>query len=321
VNAIDQPARGPAATVEDGLYYQSWYALARASDLKAGALLGLDFLGTRVVLYRDANGAPVVQSAYCPHLGADLSVGDLCEGEVRCAYHHWRFDPEGRCTAIPTGEKIPAIARIYNYPTAEAWGLIWAFNGESPLFELPRFQAAAEDELIYRTYERGLRNVDHWVSISNAVDFQHLRSVHGVPEAAMPKELDVGPYHLQYEVRHGPREQDGRITGTNSFALRVKVDGIERFMLVSNAPVRPGVSRAFYVVCVRTAEGLSPEAVEERLAGFAAQAVKLYEEDAPVLDTIRFRGLRGSALVGSDRHIARYLRYVGDFPRARPFDC
>jgi phenylpropionate dioxygenase-like ring-hydroxylating dioxygenase large terminal subunit len=81
-------------------------------------------LGTRVVLYGDPARTVRVQSAYCPHLGADLSVGELVDGQIRRAYRHWRFDGAGRCVDIPTGVKIPPGAKIWTYPSAEAWGLI-----------------------------------------------------------------------------------------------------------------------------------------------------------------------------------------------------
>jgi hypothetical protein len=41
-------------------------------------------------------------------------------------------------------------------------------------------------------------------------------------------------------------------------------------------------------------------------------------EDEPILESMRFR--RGT-LVASDRHLARYFRYVSEFPRAAPPDC
>ncbi len=95
-----------------------------------GQVFGRDFLGTRVVLYRDAAGKIVVHSAWCPHLGADLSVGALVDGQLCCAYHHWRFDAAGACVHIPAGDKIPPGAKIATLPSAEAWGLVWVFNGD-----------------------------------------------------------------------------------------------------------------------------------------------------------------------------------------------
>src|SRR5580765_86978 len=104
-------------------FHQSWFPLALASELQAGQVLGRDFLATRVILYRDAAGKAVVQGAYCPHLGADLSVGEVVGGQIRCAYHHWKFDGGGQCVDIPAGDRIPPGARVATYPSAEAWGL------------------------------------------------------------------------------------------------------------------------------------------------------------------------------------------------------
>ena len=101
-------------------FHQSWFPVALAGDIGPGRATGRDFLGTRVVVYRDAAGKAVVQGAYCPHLGADLSVGEVVDGQIRCAYHHWRFDGGGRCVDIPAGDRIPPAARIPTYPSAEA---------------------------------------------------------------------------------------------------------------------------------------------------------------------------------------------------------
>ena len=119
----------PTLKDDPGAYFQAWYPIHVSASLAQGQLIGRDFLGTRVILYRDKDGRAVVQSAYCPHLGADLSQGELIGGEVRCPYHHWQFGADGKCTKIPPQPNIPAAARIYNYPTEEKWGLVWAFNG------------------------------------------------------------------------------------------------------------------------------------------------------------------------------------------------
>ena len=56
---------------------QCWYPLALASELMAGEVLGREFLNGKVVLFRTQNGEPHVMSAYCRHLGADLSIGTV----------------------------------------------------------------------------------------------------------------------------------------------------------------------------------------------------------------------------------------------------
>jgi phenylpropionate dioxygenase-like ring-hydroxylating dioxygenase large terminal subunit len=49
-------------------------------------------------------------------LGADLTVGQRVEGQIRCAYHNSWFDAAGTCVQIPTGDKIPPGAKIFRYP-------------------------------------------------------------------------------------------------------------------------------------------------------------------------------------------------------------
>src|SRR5271163_2717295 len=99
-------------TATEAGFHRCWYPVALGGELASGSVIGRDFLGTRVVVYRDAAGNPVVQSAWCPHLGADLSVGQIADGRLRCPYHHWSFDTDGTCANIPAGDKIPPSARI-----------------------------------------------------------------------------------------------------------------------------------------------------------------------------------------------------------------
>jgi phenylpropionate dioxygenase-like ring-hydroxylating dioxygenase large terminal subunit len=44
-------------------FHQSWFPVGLASELDNGAVIGVDFLGTCVVAYRDGSGRAVVQSA------------------------------------------------------------------------------------------------------------------------------------------------------------------------------------------------------------------------------------------------------------------
>ncbi len=309
--------------LEDGNYYQTWYPIHLARELKPGQIVGKEFLGTRIILYRDAAGRAVTQSAYCPHVGADLACGELIEGEVRCAYHHWRFGPDGKCTDIPTGDKIPPGARLHNYPTAEKWGLIWAFHGDKPSFGVPAIPEVEEEDFVGITGERGERPIDHWLSTSNAFDFQHLRALHGLPHQAEPKEIDETPHSLEYgRGQNGPFRHHGKVTGTNTFAHCVKTPQGEHFMLVSSAALALGKSLSFYVVGVRksVAAEMSAPQLEAHLDQLVANAVKLYTEDEPVLFSIRFRGPAEGNWVGADRHLAHYFRYLREFPQARPFD-
>jgi phenylpropionate dioxygenase-like ring-hydroxylating dioxygenase large terminal subunit len=289
-------------------FHRSWYPLCLADDLAAGAAIGRDFLGTRVVAWRDTAGKPVVQSAWCPHLGADLSVGQVVDGRLRCAYHHWSFDGAGACAHIPTGDKIPDAARIFTYPAEEQWGLVWAFNGERADFPVPRIPDAEPDSIDHEANARGERPWETWVAVSNGVDFQHLRTLHGLPVTSMPDELEVGAGGIGFRVESPYHLQHGRITGTNTFAQHLRVGSQEMFQLFTGTPIEPGRSNGFFVVGV-------PKGEAGRLPEVRTMVDKLNAEDAPILSTIRFR--RG-LLTASDRHLARYFKYVDEFPTFLP---
>ena len=89
------------------------------------------------------------------------------------------------------------------------------------------------------------------------------------------------------------------------------------FMLFSGAPIAHGHTLGFYVYGVRDT-GQGREGAAERLSELGDFVRQLIAEDAPVLDTIRFRP---RVLVASDRHLARFLKYVREFPRALPLDA
>jgi len=290
-------------TAEAG-FHRSWYPVTLARELLPGAVIGRDFLGTRVVTYRDPTGKPVVQSAWCPHLGADLSLGQIATGRLRCPYHHWSFDTEGTCANIPTGDKIPTAARIFTYPSEQAWGLVWAFNGERADFAVPRIPGAEESTIVHQAHERGRRPWDTWVAVSNGVDFQHLQTLHGLPATSMPDQLEVEAGGIEFRVESAYHLQHGRITGTNTFAQHLRIAGNDMFMLFAGAPIEPGSSSGYVVVGV-------PAGSDEKLPAVRAMVDRLNEEDTPVLSTMRFR--RG-LLTASDRHLARYFKYVEEFP-------
>jgi phenylpropionate dioxygenase-like ring-hydroxylating dioxygenase large terminal subunit len=290
--------------------HRVWAPVALASEVEAGKPLGVDLFGTRVVAYRDPAGRPVVQGAWCPHLGADLSVGAIVEGQIRCPYHHWRFDAAGACSHIPTGDKIPPGARIAAYPTTEAWGLVWAFNGDAPLFPPPGIPGIAESELALETRQRGTRNLPPWVATSNGIDFQHLRALHGLQTTA-PDTAEFGDHAIEYRIETDRYIQHGRITGTNVFAQHLRREGLDMYMLFAGAPIDAHRSRGFFAVGVRN--GPDRHRIAAQLGAVRMMVEKLLSEDDPVLDTMRFNP---GVFVASDRYLSRYFKYVREFPRA-----
>jgi phthalate 4,5-dioxygenase oxygenase subunit len=59
-------------------------------------------LGENLVAFRDSSGRIGLVEASCPHRRASLFWGRNEADGIRCVYHGWKFDVEGRCTDMPS---------------------------------------------------------------------------------------------------------------------------------------------------------------------------------------------------------------------------
>ncbi|BAR56671.1 putative dioxygenase [Bradyrhizobium diazoefficiens] len=103
-------------------------------------------LGEELLAFRDSRGVVGVIDQYCPHRGANLWLGRNEECGIRCVYHGWKFDTDGRCVDMPTSYpdlNAKDLIRIKSYPVRE-WGeMIWAYMGPADVMpELPDLEMA-----------------------------------------------------------------------------------------------------------------------------------------------------------------------------------
>ncbi len=59
-------------------------------------------MGEELLAFRDSRGVVGVIDQHCPHRGANLWLGRNEECGIRCVYHGWKFDTDGRCVDMPT---------------------------------------------------------------------------------------------------------------------------------------------------------------------------------------------------------------------------
>ncbi len=119
-----------------GINPNHWYAVARANEI-TDQPMGVVVWKQAIALFRDRQGQIHALEDRCPHRFVKLSRGCVVESELECAYHGWRINAQGQCSAIPylaANQKLPT-AQVRQYPVKEQDGLIWVFPGDAALSE------------------------------------------------------------------------------------------------------------------------------------------------------------------------------------------
>jgi len=305
----------PSATSLPALPQQTWFAVALSSEVAPGGVIGVPFVDGRLAVFRQRDGSVVALSSRCAHMGADLAAGDVIDDELRCMFHHFCYDRDGRCTKVPSSDRIPATARVHSFAVRESAGLVWVFNGDEPRAGPPGIVGYDPSDLVVRARRTDLFEVDPWVIIANSFDFMHLRYVHGLRFDFDESTIRWGDREVAYEMTFTMPDglvanQRIQVSGTNpvSYVTGGEVDSMGLF---TSTPVGNG-SQSYYVAA--TLHGGAAE-VEERLVLQEHIADELLKDDTRALAKMRFKQ---GALVSEDRSIVRYLGYVRAFPTNDP---
>jgi len=133
----DVPAPDPeltrvAAGTPCGEYLRRfWQPVAFARDLGVTARR-VRIVGEDLVVFRDRGGQVGLLHLHCAHRGTSLEFGIPLERGIRCCYHGWVYDVDGRCLETPgepRGSRLRERVRQGAYPTHEFAGLVFAYLG------------------------------------------------------------------------------------------------------------------------------------------------------------------------------------------------
>jgi vanillate O-demethylase monooxygenase subunit len=170
---------------------RSWQPVANSADLPPGKLISYRLFDIDLVIGRLSSGLLAAENI-CPHKGARLSLGHICEAELQCPYHGWRFSVEGDCTNIPSLIDPPKdklrLSHLRNFPVQERYGMIWVQmepDASVRLPEVPEFENPAWTFMVgpATPFKAGFRR-----EIENYLDMTHFAFAHATTlgKAASP---------------------------------------------------------------------------------------------------------------------------------------
>lgn len=155
-----------------------WHPVADA-DVLTHEPLAVEVLSQPLVLWRDDQAQPRGLHDQCPHRGAQLSLGRVCQGQLQCPYHGWRFNGQGDCTHVPAMPDFqPGVAQQAR-PIAvrQAYGLLWVCLSPQG-HDVPPFAAEAQTGLRKINAGPYLVNTSAPRIVENFLDMAHFSFVH-----------------------------------------------------------------------------------------------------------------------------------------------
>lgn len=138
-------------------------------------------LGEELIAFRDTNGKLGMVDEYCPHRKVSLFFGRNEECGLRCAYHGWKFDTNGKCVDLPSEppeSKFKDKIKIKSYPCEERGGVIWTYMGDPesmpPLPEQEWMLVSDKQRYISKKIEE----CNYFQALEGGIDSSHVSILH-----------------------------------------------------------------------------------------------------------------------------------------------
>jgi 5,5'-dehydrodivanillate O-demethylase len=159
-------------------------------------------LGEDVVMFRDDRGRVGVLGLRCMHRGTSLEFGHIENGGLRCCYHGWLYDVEGKVLETP-GEP-PASTfkeriRQPAYKAQELGGVIFVYMGPEPAPLLPRYDVLVREDGVRARRARTV-NCNFFQMIENSVDQNHLKWLHRTAKTPDWDDGEIDPQPFEYGI-------------------------------------------------------------------------------------------------------------------------
>lgn len=149
-------------------------------------------LGEDLVCFRNTSGTPGLLGQFCPHRSVSLAYGRNEFDGLRCSYHGWKFDLEGRCVDMPnepSESNFKDKIRHTAYRCVERNGVVWTYMGgraEAPPLPMLEWNLHPENvPILWRNYRHC-----NWVqSLEGDLDSAHVNFLHATVD---PRETLAG---------------------------------------------------------------------------------------------------------------------------------
>jgi phenylpropionate dioxygenase-like ring-hydroxylating dioxygenase large terminal subunit len=175
-------------------------------------------MGKDIIIWENSSDEISVMDAYCPHLGAHLASGGKIVGDnIRCAFHHHKFNKKGYCVNKKN-------EYIYSYYLDIQGGIVFAwfhYAQEKPSWKLPNLLLDENNRewAISHTRLHGTRIPSHPMTfIENGADINHGIKLHGLCHKDTEFEVIDEKIYLRY-IRNKESKGSIKLSAYGPFIL------------------------------------------------------------------------------------------------------
>jgi phenylpropionate dioxygenase-like ring-hydroxylating dioxygenase large terminal subunit len=225
----DFPKLNYKELTDQNKYDLQWYVIGSKSDFSKNVAKKTTIWNKNYVVWKNSDNQYVGLDDVCPHKGASLAGGKICNNHVVCPYHGYEFDENGKLDKVPGISFHPStVYDVSKYQVIEKNGWVY-LNTYSDIAKIDNSTGLPFTENIFTEPEVERNDSAVFLDMDfncysrivseNSLDVMHIGFVHSFGNTKNPAPIEVhpprevGPNHYKTSYLYE--------AGENSFARKM----------------------------------------------------------------------------------------------------
>lgn len=210
-----------------------WHPVCTLTELRSasdrGPIKQIKLLGRKLVI-AELDCGVVAMDDRCAHRSASLALGSVESNCIRCPYHGWLYDNNGKCVEIPAMPDlmIPKKAKVNRYEVEVRYDLVWVKLKPGLELEIPVLRSWDDPKMkcvqgnAYEWPTSGPRRME------NFFDLAHFAFIHdgslGTREDPLVPIPEIDQLLGQLRWKYYPENRYGATSDASKDSLRIPMD-------------------------------------------------------------------------------------------------
>ncbi|HUH74658.1 MAG TPA: Rieske 2Fe-2S domain-containing protein [Chitinophagales bacterium] len=158
-----------------------WYIACFLNELEKTNIIKKKIVGEEIVVFKNSDGDIAVLEDRCCHRNVHLSNGTVHGKNIKCGYHGWEYNTDGKCAHIPMLENkdhIPKKACVGKYPMQIKYQAVWVYFGDQAIMHEAEIPEMEELDNLPFVHNAHILTASIKLVAESLFDAQHINHVH-----------------------------------------------------------------------------------------------------------------------------------------------